>query len=86
MSSRRKELSYGDTLNTLKHEYQEFQWLQAYNYYKSLPPTEKNMYQVWTSCIALASCVPEVINFKELVQWCADKFSSNKRIIHLQRQ
>jgi hypothetical protein len=39
---------------------------------------------VWTSGIALASCVPKVIDFKELIQWCADKFNLEKRIIQLQ--
>jgi hypothetical protein len=47
---------------------------------------EKKMNLIWTSGIALAGCVPEVTDFRELVQWCVDKFNSEKRIIQLQGQ
>jgi hypothetical protein len=60
--------------------------VRAYNYYKALSPAEKKTNLIWTSGIALAGCVPEVTDFKELVQWCADKFNSEKRIIQLQGQ
>jgi hypothetical protein len=86
MSSKKNELYCGDTLNTLGRENQEFQWSQAYNYYKALSPTEKKTNLIWTSGIALAGCVPEVTDFRELVQWCANKFNSEKRIIQLQGQ
>jgi hypothetical protein len=36
------------------------------------------------SGIALAGCVPEVYDFKELISWCIDKFDKNQRIIQLQ--
>jgi hypothetical protein len=55
-----------------------------YKWYKALPPTEKKTNQVWTSGIALAGCVPEVTDFKELVLWCVDKFDTEKRIIQVQ--
>jgi hypothetical protein len=74
----------GDTLNTLGRENQEFQWSRAYNYYKSLSPTEKKMNLIWTSGITLAGCVLEVTDFKEIVQWCTDNFISERRIIQLQ--
>jgi hypothetical protein len=84
MSSKKNELYCGDTLNTLGREDQEFQWSRAYNYYKALSPAKKKMNLIWTSGITLAGCVPEVTDFKELVQWCVDKFNSEKRIIQLQ--
>jgi hypothetical protein len=43
MSSKKKEVFCGDTLNTLGREDQQFQWSRAYKYYKSLPPAEKKM-------------------------------------------
>jgi hypothetical protein len=58
MSSKKKELCCGDTLNTLGREDQEFQWLRAYNYYKDLSLAEKKMNLIWTSSIALVGCVP----------------------------
>jgi hypothetical protein len=51
---------------------------------KSLPLEEKNSNKVWTSGIALASCMPEVSDFKELILWCVDNFNNEKRIIQLQ--
>jgi hypothetical protein len=76
----------GDTLNTLGREDQYFHWSRAYNYYKALSLAKKKMNQIWTSGIALAGCVREVIDFRELVQWCFDKFNSEKIIIQLQGQ
>jgi hypothetical protein len=70
MSSKKNELYCGDTLNTLRCENQEFRWSRAYNYYKALSPAEKENNLIWTSGITLAGCVPEVIDFKEIVQWC----------------
>jgi hypothetical protein len=84
MSSKKKELYCRDTLNTLGREDQEFQWSRAYNYYKTLSPVKKKMNLIWTLGITLAGCVPEVTDFKEVVQWCAYKFNSEKRIIQLQ--
>jgi hypothetical protein len=84
MSSKKKEVFFGDTLNTLGHEDQQFQWSRAYKYYKSLPPAEKKTNLIWTSGIALAGCVPEVTDMKEIIQWCADKFVSEQRIIQMQ--
>jgi len=40
--------------------------------------------QVWTSRIALAGCVLEVFDSKELVSWWVDKYDKNRRIIQLQ--
>jgi hypothetical protein len=56
-----------DTLNILEREDQEFQWSQAYNYYKALSLDEKKMNLIWTLGIALAGCIPEVTNFRELI-------------------
>jgi hypothetical protein len=81
MSSKRKELYCGDTLNTLGHEDQYFQWSITYNCYKSLPLPEKKTNLIWTSGITLVGCVPKVTYFKELVQCSVDKFNSEKRII-----
>jgi len=74
----------GDTLNTLGLEDQEFQWLREYNYYKNLSLVKKKMNLIWSSGIALVGYVPEVIDFKEVFQWCVDKFNSKKIIIQLQ--
>ena len=69
MSSKKKELYCGYTLNTLGCEDKEFQWSRAYNYYKVISLIDTNMNLIWTSGIALAGCILEVTNFKELVQW-----------------
>jgi hypothetical protein len=84
MSSKKNELYCEDTLNTLGHEDQEFQWSRGYNYYKDISPVEKKMNLIWTLDIALATCVLEVTYFKEVVQWCAYKFNCEKMIIQLQ--
>jgi hypothetical protein len=84
MSSKKKELYCGDTLNTLGHEDQEFQWSREYNYYKALSPArEKDEFNL-DFRIALVGCVLEVTYFKEVVQWCAYKFNCEKRMIQLQ--
>jgi hypothetical protein len=51
---------------------------------KIFPQTEKKTNLIWTSGITLAGCVLEVTDFKEIVQWCADNFISEQRIIQLQ--
>jgi hypothetical protein len=84
MSSKKKEVFFGDTLNTLGHKDQYFQWYRAYKYYKSLPPVEKKTNAIRTSGITLEGCVAEVTNTKETVQWCADKFVFEQRIIQMQ--
>ena len=84
LSSKKKEFNCGDTINTPGHEDQEFQWSRAYNYYKSLSPIEKKMNLIWTSGITLAGCVPEVTEFKEIVQWCVDNFIFEWKIIQLE--
>jgi hypothetical protein len=84
MSSKRKDLYCGDIVNTLGWEDHQFQWSQAYKWYLSLPPEEKELNKVWSSGIALVGCIPEVVDFKELVLWCADKFDTERRIIQIQ--
>jgi hypothetical protein len=74
MSSKKKEVFFGDTLNTLGHEDQQFQWSEAYKYYKFLPLAEKKTDLIWTLEIALAGCVPKVTDKKNIFQWCADTF------------
>jgi hypothetical protein len=86
MSSKRKELYCGDTLNTLGCEDQDFSGREHTTTTRPSLLAEKKMNLIWTSGIALVGCVPEVTYFKELVQWCADKFNSEKRIIQLQGQ
>jgi hypothetical protein len=49
-----------------------------------VPHSEKETNQFWSSCIALASYVLEVMDFRELVLWCADKFDTERRIIQVQ--
>jgi hypothetical protein len=65
-------------------EDQRFQWSRSYWYYSSLPLPERNENKVWTSGIALAGCVPEVFDSREIVSWCVDKYDQNRRIIQLQ--
>jgi hypothetical protein len=84
MSSKRKDLYCGDTLNTLGREDHQFQWSQAYKWYLALPLVEKELNKVWSSSITLVGCVPEVEDFKELVLWCTDKFDTERRIIQIQ--
>jgi hypothetical protein len=76
MSSKKNKLYCGHTLNTLGHEDQGFQLSRAYNYYKYLSLDEKKTNLIWTSGITLKGCVPEVTNFKEIVQWCTNNFIS----------
>jgi hypothetical protein len=38
---------------------------------------------IWTSRIALAGCVPEVFDCKEVVSWCAERYISSQIIIPL---
>jgi hypothetical protein len=83
MSSRRKELYCGDTLNTLGLKDHKFYRSQAYNWYKALPPTEKETSQVWSSGIALASSMPKVTDLKEPFLWCVEKFDTERRIIQV---
>jgi hypothetical protein len=81
MSSKRKELYCGDTVNTLRQKDHKFQWSHAYKWYSNLPSEENNLKKVWTSGIALARCMLEVDDFKELVLWCTDKFDIGRRIV-----
>jgi hypothetical protein len=84
MLRKKKELYCGDTLNTLGREDQEFHWSREYNYCKALSPAEKDTNLIWTSRITLAGRILEVTYFKEVVQWCADKFNYEKIMIQLQ--
>jgi hypothetical protein len=52
MSSKRKELYCGDTINTLGREDRQFQWSQAFKWYLDLPHGEKKLNKVWTTGIA----------------------------------
>ena len=79
MSSKKRELYCTDTLNILGRENQEFQWSKAYNSYKSLSSIEKKMNLIWNSRITLVGCVPEVTDFKDIVQWCIDNFISEQK-------
>ena len=74
MSSKKKEVFCGHTLNTLGREDQHFQGSRAYNYCKSLPLADKKKNLIQTSGIVLAGCVPEVTDMKDIVQWYVDKF------------
>jgi len=60
MPSKRKYLYCDDTANTLGREDHVFQSFEEFKLYISLPLEEKNSNKVWTSRIALASCMPEV--------------------------
>jgi len=84
MPNKRKELHCGVTVNTLGREDHAFQWPEAFKWYTMLPLDENNLNKVWTFGTALASCMPEVSDFKELILWCIDNFNDEKRIIHLQ--
>jgi hypothetical protein len=74
-----------DTLNSVGHEDQQLQWSQGHNYYKALSLAKKMMNLISiTLRTSLVSCVPKVIDFKELIQWCTKKFNSENRIVQLQ--
>jgi hypothetical protein len=47
------------------------------------PPRRKQT-KFGASGITLVGCVPEVMDFKELVLWCVDKFDIERRIIQVQ--
>jgi len=70
----------GDTINILGRQDQNFQWSREYSYYSSRSAQNE---VIWTSGIALAGCVHEVFDCKELVSWCAEKYISSQRIIPL---
>jgi hypothetical protein len=40
------------------------------------PPIDKEPKKVWSSRIVLYKCVPEVVDFKEFVLWCVNKFDT----------
>jgi hypothetical protein len=44
-------------------------------------PSQRRKKKVWISGIKLVDCVPEVMDFKELVLWCVDKFDTERRIM-----
>jgi hypothetical protein len=71
---------FGDTVNILRHQDQNFQWSRAYFYYSSRSVENE---VIWTSGITPAGCVPEVFDCKEVVSWCAEKYIPSQRIIPL---
>ena len=60
---------FGYTFNIFEREDQNFQWSREYSYYSS-HSTQNEV--IWTSRIALAGCVPEVFECKEVVSWCIE--------------
>jgi hypothetical protein len=71
---------FGDTVNILRHQDQNFQWSRAYFYYSSRSVENE---VIWTSGITPAGCVPEVFDCKEVVSWCVEKYIPSQRIIPL---
>jgi hypothetical protein len=78
----RKQQLCGDTLNLFAREDHNYHWSRSYWYYSTSPDRDNN--KVWTSGIALAGCVPEVFDCKDIITWCIDKFVQNRRTIPLQ--
>ena len=71
----------GDTLNIFGCEDHNFKWSRSYSYYSS-PSAQKEV--IWTSVIARAWCVPEFVDCKELISWCAQRYITSQWIIQLQ--
>jgi hypothetical protein len=68
-------------LNIFGCEEQKFQWARAYSYYSS---PSSQMEVIWTSRISRVGSVHEVLDYKELVSWCAEKYIPSHWIIQLQ--
>jgi hypothetical protein len=78
MPNKRKELYCGHC-KYIRNEDHTFQWFEAFKWYITLPLEENNSNKVWTSGITLASCMPEVSYFKELIISGALTISTTKR-------
>jgi hypothetical protein len=84
MPNKRRDLYFGNNVNTLGHEDHSSQWSKAFKWYTKLPLEQNNSNKVWNFGIELEGCVPEVSYFKKLILWCVENFNSEKRINQLQ--
>jgi hypothetical protein len=56
---KKKELFYGDIVNSLTRQDKDFHWSTTYQWYSNLTPEKKLTNKIWTTGLAKEGCMPK---------------------------